>query len=148
MTREPYSYRDDPAVPAFDDSHPLFVFDNVCVLCSGGVSFLMRRRRADRIRFTSAQGPLGQALYRHYGMAMDDTYLFIVDGRATSMSDGYFAVAREMGGPWQLARIFRIVPRAVRDAVYGLVARNRYRWFGKTAEACALLTEEQRRRLV
>lgn len=148
MSREPYSYRADPDVPDFDDSHPLFVFDNVCVLCSTGVAFLMHRERADHIRFTSAQDALGQALYRHYGMEMDDSYLFIANGTASTMSDGYFDIAREMGGPWHMALVFRLVPRAVREAAYGLIARNRYRWFGKARVACALLTEEQRRRLI
>jgi predicted DCC family thiol-disulfide oxidoreductase YuxK len=147
LARAPYSYRDDPAVPPFDDSRPLFVFDGVCVLCSGGASWVMRRRRGARIAFASAQGPLGEALYRHYGMAMDETYLFLVDGEAFGLSEGYFRVARAMGGPWRLAAALRVVTRVLRDAVYRLVARHRYRWFGK-AEFCALLTPEQRDRLL
>lgn len=147
MTRAPYSYRGDPAVPGFDDSHPLFVFDNVCVLCSSGASFLMRHDRTQRIAFTSAQGPIGQALYRHYGLEMDETYLLLANGRAQTLSAGYFALAEELGGRWRLARVGRVVPRVLLDAVYRLVARNRYHWFGKT-EACALLSDEQRARLL
>ena len=147
MIREPYSYRADPAVPEFDDSRPLFVFDDVCVLCSGGASFLMRHDRDGAIAFTSAQGEIGRALYRHYEMAMDDTYLFLADGRAYSMSEGYFQLAKRLGGIWRLSAIARIVPRPVRDFVYRMIARNRYRWFGKT-RACALLTPEQKARLL
>lgn len=143
----PYSYRSDPQVPPFDDGRPLFVFDGVCVLCSGGASWIMRRDRAGRIAFTPAQGPIGQALYRHYGLAIDDTYLFLADGRAYGLSEGYFQVACVLGGAWRLAAVLRIVPRPLRDAAYRLVARNRYRWFGK-AESCALLTPEQRSRLL
>lgn len=147
MMREPYSYRGDPAVPPFDDRRPLFVFDNICVLCSGGASFLMRHDREGRIAFTPAQGPIGQALYRHYGLEMDETYLFLASGTARSRSDGYFELAEELGGWWRLMLIFRLVPRFVRDAVYRVVARNRYRWFGRT-QACALLTADQRARLL
>lgn len=147
LARAPYSYRSDPDVPAFDDSRPLFVFDGICVLCSGGASWIMRRDRAARIAFTDAQGPIGQALYRHYGLAMDDTYLFLVDGQAYGLSEGYLRVARVLGGKWRLAAVLRLVPRPVRDAVYRLVARNRYRWFGM-ADHCALLTVEQRSRLL
>lgn len=147
MTRAPYSYRDDPAVPAFDDSRPVFVFDEVCVLCSGGAAFIIRHDPHARIAFTSAQGPVGQALYRHYGLAMNATYLFVADGKATTKSDGYFALARELGGWWRLALVLRVIPRVMRDAVYDLIAKNRYRWFGRT-EACALLTAEQRARLL
>lgn len=147
MNHDPYSYRSDLSVPTFDDSRPLFVFDQICVLCSGGASFVMRHDRACAIAFTPAQGDLGQALYRHYGLAMDETYLFLDDGYATTMSDGYFALARKLGGWWRLAAVFRLVPRSVRDAAYRLIARNRYRWFGRT-NACALLTPEQRARLL
>ena len=147
MNLEAYSYRDDPQVPDFDDSRPLFVFDNVCVLCSGGASFIMRHDPKGKIAFTSAQSPLGVALYRHYGVAMDESYLFLVEGRATTMSEGYFALADELGGAWKAARIARLIPRAIRDAIYRLIARNRYRWFGKT-EACKLLTPDQRARLL
>ncbi len=147
MTGSAYSYRGDPAVPDFDDTRPLFVFDNVCVLCSGGVGWLMRHDRRGKIAFTSAQGPLGAALYRHYGLAMDETYLFVAHGRAHIMSDGYFALAKELGGWWPIGLAGKIVPRALRDAAYRLIARNRYKWFGKTP-ACALLSEEQRSRLI
>ncbi len=142
-----YSYRADPQVPPFDDGRPLFVFDGTCVLCSGGASWIMRHDPTARIAFTPAQGAIGQALYRHYGLAIDDTYLFLAEGRAYGLSEGYFRVARVLGGPWRLAAVLRLIPRALRDALYRLIARNRYRWFG-SAEHCALLTAEQRSRLL
>ena len=148
IARKAFSYRSDPAVPDFDDTHPLFVFDGVCVLCSGGVSRLMRWDAKRRIAFTSAQGELGQALYRHYRLDMDDTYLFIADGRAYTRSAGYLALARRLGGLWRISEILRIVPSGLRDRLYDLVARNRYRWFGKAEASCRLLTAEQRERLL
>lgn len=147
LSSVPFSYRSDPAVPPFDDSRPVFVFDGSCVLCSGGASWIMRRDHKCRIAFTPAAGDLGAALYHHYGLAIDDTYLFLASGRAYGLSEGYFRVADEMGGAWRLLNLFRIVPRPIRDRAYRLIAGNRYRWFGKT-EACALLTAEQRARLI
>ncbi|MDE1468300.1 thiol-disulfide oxidoreductase DCC family protein [Aurantiacibacter sp. D1-12] len=148
MTKAPYSYRDDPAVPRFDDSKPLFIFDNVCVLCSGGVSFIMKHDHKGLINFTSAQGELGDAIARHYAVDWDDTYLFLRNGKLTTKSDGYFEVARELGGWWKVFLLFRVVPRPLRDWVYDMVARHRYRWFGKTEIACELLTEDQKARLI
>lgn len=145
--RKPYSYRVDPEVPAFDDSRPLFVFDEVCVLCSGGAAWLMRHDREARIAFTPATGPIGAGLYRHYGLELGNTYLLVMDGCAFGLSEGYFRLAAFLGGWWRLAAIFRAVPGPLRDWAYRLLARNRYRWFGK-AEACALLTAEQRSRLL
>jgi predicted DCC family thiol-disulfide oxidoreductase YuxK len=143
----PYSYRSDSDVPDFDDSKPLFLFDGVCVLCSSGAGFLMRHDRRGRINLASAQSPLGQALYRHFGMALDDSYLFIEGGRAFTKSTGYFRAAQALGGLWRAVWIFWIVPRRVRDWLYDRVAANRYQWFGK-AEYCSLLTPEQRTRLI
>ncbi|HEY6816791.1 MAG TPA: DCC1-like thiol-disulfide oxidoreductase family protein [Croceibacterium sp.] len=145
--RQSYSYRSDPAVPPFDDSRPLFIFDGICVLCSGGVGWIMRHDPHARIAFTDAQGPVGQAIYRHYGLDFDDTYLFLAEGQPHTLIEGYFEVARVLGGVWRLAGVFRLIPRPLRDAFYRLVARNRYRWFG-TAGHCALLTPEQRARLL
>ena len=112
MTRRPYSYRDDPDVPDFDDSRPLFVFDNVCVLCSGGASFIMRHDKKQRIAFTCAQDELGEALCRHYDLDWDESYLFIRNGQPFIKSTGYFEVAKALGGIWRLGLVFQIIPRS------------------------------------
>lgn len=144
----PYSYRDDPAVPDFDDGRGLFIFDRHCVLCSGGVGFIMKHDKRRAIAFTSAQKGLGEALCRHYGIDWDESFLFLHKGRAFIKFDGYFAVARAMGGLWNIPALFRIIPRALLDPLYDFVARNRYAWFGQSEEACAVLTQDQRARLI
>lgn len=145
--RPPYDFRNDPNVPPFDDSKALFVFDGVCVLCSGGASWLMRFDRKRRVNLTSAQGALGQSLYTHFGLVLDESYLLIDGGRAYKASGGYLQLCKVLGGPWHLLRILGLIPKVLRDWVYAQIARNRYRWFGKT-DFCVLLTEEQRQRLV
>lgn len=142
-----FSNRDDTHVPGFDDSRALFVFDGVCVLCSGGAAFLMRRDRHARVNFTPVRSELGQALYLHYGVDWNATYLLIEGGRAYTASAGYLRLCVVLGGAWHLLRIGTAIPERWRDAAYAIVARNRYRWFG-TAEHCALLTPEQRGRLI
>jgi hypothetical protein len=81
-----FSYRNDPAVPRFDDSKAVFVFDGICVLCSTGVSWIMRNDKHGRVNFATAQSPLGQALYRHYGVEIDGSYLLVEGGRAYTVS--------------------------------------------------------------
>jgi predicted DCC family thiol-disulfide oxidoreductase YuxK len=107
----------------------------------------MRNDPRGRINFVSAQSSLGQALYRHYGIMIDDSYLLISGGHAYTASAGYLRLASILGGRWRLFRAAAVFPACLRDAVYKLVARNRYRWFGKTGY-CALLTDEQRQRLL
>jgi predicted DCC family thiol-disulfide oxidoreductase YuxK len=147
VSRRAFSYRDDPAVPEFDDSRALFVFDGVCVLCSGGASWLMQHDRNARVNFTPAQEALGQALYAHYGVEMDATYLLIAGGRAFTASRGYLELCRILGSWWHICRATAVIPERLRDWLYALIARKRYSWFGK-AEYCALLTPEQRSRLL
>jgi len=147
VSRSPFSYREDRAVPAFDDSRALFVFDGVCVLCSGGAAWLMRHDRKALVNFTPAQEALGQALYRHYGVEMDESYLLIAGGRAYTASRGYSELCRILGGWWHVLRVTAVIPERLRDGFYALIARNRYRWFGKTGY-CMPLTPEQRRRLI
>ncbi|MEK1925368.1 MAG: DCC1-like thiol-disulfide oxidoreductase family protein, partial [Rhizobium giardinii] len=67
-SRPAYSYRSDPAVPAFADDQSIIVFDGECIFCSGWVNFVLRHDKQGRYRFLTAQSPLGEALYRHYGL--------------------------------------------------------------------------------
>jgi predicted DCC family thiol-disulfide oxidoreductase YuxK len=147
VSRSRFSYRDDPTVPAFDDSRALFVFDGVCVLCSAGASWIMRRDKKALLKFAPAQGPLGRALYTHYSVDMDETYLLIANGRAYTASRGYIELCHILGGWWNILRAAVMIPERLRDWIYLLIARHRYRWFGKT-DYCSLLTPEQRQRLL
>ena len=146
LPREPFSYRRDADVPEFPDDKPLFVFDGYCVLCSTGASWLMRHGRG-RVRFASAQSPLGAALFRHYAADPDKTYLLISNGDAAGESTGYLRLCRLLGGRWRLLLVFGLIPRPVRDWAYRIIARNRYRWFGKV-EQCAILSEDERGQLL
>ena len=111
----------------------MFLFDGICVLCSTGVSFLMRHDPEGRVALASAQ--------------IDDSDLLIADGRAYTKADGWVRVAREMGGLWRVADLLRLIPRPLRDWLYDKLAANRYRLFGKTGY-CELLTPAQRERMI
>jgi predicted DCC family thiol-disulfide oxidoreductase YuxK len=131
--RPPYSYRQDPAVPAFPDDKPVIIFDGYCALCSGWAAFVLRHDRARRYRLLSAQSALGRALYIHYGLDPEDyqTNILVADGRAWFKSEGSIRMAEGLGFPWSLAAVFRMLPVAWRDRLYATVARNRLKWFGK-----------------
>jgi len=112
IDRPPFGYRDDPAVPAFDDSRALFVFDGICVLCSTGARTIMRVDRRGRVAFTSVQSPLGAALYRHFGVDPDESYLLIAGGRAFTASRGYLELAAFSAGHGTRCASARWSPRA------------------------------------
>ncbi|TCN31391.1 thiol-disulfide oxidoreductase DCC family protein [Sinorhizobium americanum] len=132
---DPYSYRKDPAVPPFPDDRPVIVFDAECVFCSGWVKFARKHERAARYRFAAAQSDAGRALYRHYGLDEHDyeTNLFLENGRAYFRSAATLRVIAGMGFLWSICRLFLVVPQKWADALYGVVARNRYRLGGRAA---------------
>ncbi len=132
MAREAFSYRSDPAVPSFPDDRPILIFDGNCVLCSSFVQFILRTDRKRRFRLLAAQTPIGAALYRHLGLnPMDyETNILLEDGRAWLKSEGSLRVFEQLGLPWSLMSVGRLLPRFVRDRLYEIVARNRLRWFG------------------
>ncbi len=132
---EPYSYRLDPAVPPFDDTRPIFIFDGKCALCSRFVRFILRYDHKQRLRLLAAQSPIGEALFGHFEWKSGDydTNILLVDGRALAKSDGSIRVFELLGAPWSTAALGRLIPRQLRDAIYDLVARNRLRWFGARA---------------
>ena len=133
MVRAAYSYRDDPAVPKFPDDRPIIVFDGYCVLCSSWVSFILRHDRRAIYRLLPAQSPIGHALYVHYGLDPQnfETYILIERGVAWFKSQATLRMTQGLGLPWSLAAILRVVPSPWLDRLYGVVARNRFRLFGK-----------------
>jgi predicted DCC family thiol-disulfide oxidoreductase YuxK len=137
--RAPYSYRGDPEVPAFPDDRPIIVFDGTCVLCSGSAQFVLRHDARGVFRLLAAQTTLGRALYIHYGHDPIDyeTIILIADGVATFRAEACIRIAQGLGLPWSLAGIFRILPPSWRDGLYGVLARNRFRVFGRR-DACYL----------
>jgi predicted DCC family thiol-disulfide oxidoreductase YuxK len=137
--RAPYSYRLDAAVPPFDDSRPLIVFDGVCVLCSGFAQMVARRDRAAQFRFTAAQSKLGAALFVHYGLdpVNFETNLLIENGAAFGKMDAFARIAARLGGILRLAGLVRGLPRPLADWTYDRIASTRYRPFGRR-QACVI----------
>jgi predicted DCC family thiol-disulfide oxidoreductase YuxK len=128
-----YSYRNDPAVPAFDDRQPIVIFDGLCVLCSSGVQWMLDHDPNGQSRFAVIQDPLPQALYRHYDLDADafDTFMVLSDGLPHTRWAGVLAAARTLPQPWRgLGFAGRIIPDVVGDRIYDWVQRNRLKWFG------------------
>ena len=136
---QPFSYRDDPAVPSFPEDRPIIIFDGHCVLCSAWARFVLKHDRRRLYRLLPAQTPLGTALYRHYGLDPQDyeTNILLADGVAWFKSEGSIRMFAGLGFPWSLAAALRILPRGWRDALYSVVAKNRLNWFGRR-EVCML----------
>ena len=113
----------------------IVVFDGICNLCSSVVDFISARDPRSVFMFVPMQSPRGQLLLEEHGVSIDqvDTFLLIANSGALVRSDAAIAIASELRRPWNLLTVLRHVPRPVRDWIYSVVAKNRYRWFGKRA---------------
>jgi predicted DCC family thiol-disulfide oxidoreductase YuxK len=128
---------------------PIIVFDGLCVLCSANAQFVLHWDKVGRFRLASMQGETGAALYRRFGIdPADPDSLIVVDGdRILRDSAAVLAIYEGLGWPWRAMTIFRLIPAGMRDRAYRLVARNRYRIFGRR-ETCWMPTAEQASRIL
>lgn len=125
-------------------SEKIVLFDGVCNLCSRAVQFMIARDPAGKLKFAALQSEAGQALLQQYQLqatldGRDDTVVYIEDGQVYTHSAAGLRIARHLNGPVRLAAPLILVPRFIRDFVYRLIARNRYRWFGRK-DVCWLPT--------
>lgn len=129
---------------------PTIVFDTDCVLCSSWVHLILRYERHHDIHFVSAWSAQGLALAAEYGLSEQDlhaTYLVVENGHGLTRSDAGIALLQHLRPPLSWLAVLRFLPRGIRDGIYTLVARNRYKWFGKM-EGCFVPPPEMRHRFI
>ncbi|HAK79768.1 MAG TPA: hypothetical protein DCR35_01955 [Runella sp.] len=122
----------------------IIFFDGVCNFCNASVNFIIDHDSTHRYRFASLQSELGQKTLQENGYSTVElnTILLLRNGKLYQKSTAALEIARYLKG-WSWLYGFIILPRFIRDAFYGLVARNRYRIFGKS-ESCRIPTPEER----
>jgi predicted DCC family thiol-disulfide oxidoreductase YuxK len=126
----------------------IVLFDGVCNFCSDSVNFIIRHDTRNRFVFAPLQSEKGIELRAKYGIDDNiDSIVLIEDDRAFTKSTAALQIAKRLGGIWALAYAFIVVPRPVRDYLYEVFAKYRYRLFGKKDE-CMLPTPEVRARFL
>ena len=129
--------------------HPVLLFDGVCNFCNDTVNAIIKLDKKAVFKFAPLQSDIGQHLLQSFEYSGKDldTVVFICNGRLHTKSDAVLQAFKYLGGTWHLLRIFAIVPRPVRNAVYNFIAKNRYRWFGKK-DACMMPTPDVKARFL
>ena len=122
----------------------IILFDGVCNLCNSAVQYVIRHDKKDVFRFATLQGPTGlQFIHeRQIDTSKIDSIILVDPGIAYYVkSSAAIKIGREFGGGYKLLAIFEWLPRGFRDWIYDLIAKRRYRWFGKK-ETCMIPTPE------
>mgnify|MGYP000260850286 FL=1 len=127
----------------------IVIFDGICNFCNGAVNFIIKRDPNATFAFTPMQSPLAKELMKQYKIdnVGIDTFLLIKDGQCLIFSSAALEISKGLSGYWYLFNFFKLVPSPIRDVVYKLFARNRYRLFGK-ADSCMVPSPDVKSRFV
>lgn len=136
------------------EGRALLLYDGVCALCNGVVKFLMKRDRRDRFRYAPLQSGLGREVLARFGiLEFPDGVVLVANAltaeeRLYQRSDAVGACLRLLDGPWRaVGRALGLIPRWLREWGYGVVARYRYRVFGRY-DSCPVPSPEERGRIL
>jgi len=132
-----------------ENNKSLILFDGVCNLCNSSVQFILLRDKKDRFRFASLQSDYGQSILKQYNLPTDkfNSLALVENGKIYQKSTGALRIARKLKGLWPMLYGFIIVPPFIRNLVYDIIAKNRYRWFGKKEE-CMLPRPEWKQKFL
>lgn len=115
------------------ENRRIILFDGVCNLCNASVQYIIRRDPDMKFKFASLQSEIGMQLLEKYRLSTEkmNSIVLIENGKIYTRSTAVLRIARQLIGPVKLMYVFVIVPFFIRDAVYQLIARKRYKWFGR-----------------
>jgi predicted DCC family thiol-disulfide oxidoreductase YuxK len=125
------------------EDHPIILFDGVCNLCHASVQYVIKHDPKKIFRFASLQSSFAQKILSNYNLPLNDYNSFVLfsDNKIYTRSTAAILVAKKLKGVVRILYAFIIVPKFIRDSVYNIIAKNRYKWFGKKNE-CWLPTPE------
>ncbi|WP_338763883.1 thiol-disulfide oxidoreductase DCC family protein [Bernardetia sp. ABR2-2B] len=127
----------------------IILFDGVCNLCNSAINFVIDKDVNNSFYFASLQSEFGQALLTHFGRDTSDFDSMIVyeKGKIKTKSTAALRIAAGLSGGWKYFSIFKIIPAFLRNGIYNLVAKNRYKWFGQKNE-CRIPTPELKAKFI
>ncbi|NDI34106.1 thiol-disulfide oxidoreductase DCC family protein [Chengkuizengella sediminis] len=127
----------------------ILLFDGVCNLCNGVVQFILSRDLKGNIKFASLQSGTGQKFLKQYNLNTKEisTIVLIQGDRAYTKSTAALRLCLLLKNLWPVLYAFIIIPKSIRDVVYDWIAKNRYRWFGKS-EQCMIPSKEHREKFL
>ncbi len=127
----------------------IILFDGVCDLCNGFVQFVIQRDPEGKFKFGALQSPEAQELLKDVDLdpADLDTVVYIRGGRIYTRSGAALRILSDLGGIWSFFALKLVIPPAVRDLVYRLIAKRRYALFGKK-DQCMIPTPELQERFI
>ncbi|BDH61240.1 hypothetical protein MTP04_13700 [Lysinibacillus sp. PLM2] len=127
----------------------IVLFDGECNFCDKSVQFIIKRDPQGKFKFASLQSTIGQDILNKFGLrnTIINSLVLIENDQYYIKSTAALRICKSLKGPWKLASILILVPRPIRDYFYSIIAKNRYKWFGKK-DLCLLPSKEIRDRFL
>jgi predicted DCC family thiol-disulfide oxidoreductase YuxK len=126
----------------------VILFDGECNFCDHSVQFIIKRDKKGLYKFASIQSDAGQKIIRNYGVPPNiNSTILIEDNKYYFKSTAALRICKNLNGGWKLFHYLLFVPKPLRDYFYEIVAKNRYKWFGKK-DQCILPSPEIRKRFL
>lgn len=124
-------------------AQPIIFFDGVCNLCNASVQFVIDRDKENYFKFTALQSDYAKEVLSNFDFNSSalNSILLLEDGKIYTKSSSVLRIVKKLNGFWPLLYSFYIVPKFLRDWVYDIIAKNRYKWWGKQ-ENCRVPTPE------
>ena len=131
------------------NSHKIILFDGVCNLCNSSVQKVIENDERNLFQFASLQSDFGQKFLRKHNFSQDEfNSMILIDGdRFYTQSDAALRIGKELKGIYKISGALLWIPKFIRNFVYEIIAKNRYKWFGKK-ESCWLPTPELKQKFI
>lgn len=125
----------------------LIVFDSECILCSRFIRKILTRDQKGIFYFSTFQGLPSNMDKQAIEYQFKDSISYYRDGQWQQKSNAVLCIFRDLHSRLHWSQILWIVPKFLRDYFYDLVAKNRYKWFGKS-NTCIVPTLAQQKQFI
>lgn len=131
------------------ENKSIVFFDGVCNLCNNSVKFIIKRDKYKRFLYASLQSDAARDILLQFKILNSDldSIILVENGKLYQKSTAILKIVKQLNGFWKLHYIFIIIPKFIRDFIYEIIAKNRYKWFGKR-ETCMLPTGDMKLRFL
>ena len=131
------------------DQQHIILFDGVCNLCNASVQFVIRHDKSEQFIFASLQSDTGKRILSEHSLPESDlkSFILVEENKVYTRSSAALRVAKKLNGILPALYVFMLVPSFIRDGVYNVIAKNRYKWFGRKDE-CLLPSPELKARFL
>jgi predicted DCC family thiol-disulfide oxidoreductase YuxK len=131
------------------NDNSIILFDGVCNFCNSSVNFISERDYKNRFKFAALQSVIGKELLKQFNIDTENlkTIILIENGKYYIKTTAALRIAKHLNGLWKLTYVFIIIPPFIRNIVYNIIAKYRYKWFGKK-DTCRIPSQEEKEKFL